>query len=190
MSDAGPPILFAPGASGSLAMVVPFISGLRSLGLSAEPLAIPRGPAAVVARSVGARLPDDRPLVLAGHSFGGRVASLLAAEGSASIGGLVCCSYPLHRPGRPETGLRTEHWPSIRCPVLLLSGERDPFARLDLLRAAVALLGDAELVTYPGLGHDLRPAAADVCRRIAAFVARLAVSPSNARAVSEAAPNA
>lgn len=189
MGDRIPSILFAPGASGSPARITPFITGLRNLGLAAEPLSIPRGAAATVARKVGARLPDDRPLVLAGHSFGGRVASLLAAEGRASIRGLVCCSYPLHRPGRPETGLRTEHWPSIRCPVLLLSGERDPFARLDLLRAAIALLGDGELVTYPGLGHDLRPVADDVCRRIAAFVARLAGSPSDARAASDGAPN-
>ena len=54
---------------------------------------------------------------------------------------LVLFSYPLHPPGRPErTEARIAHWPAIRCPVLLLSGESDPFARIELLRAAVPTL--------------------------------------------------
>ena len=165
-----PAILLGPGASGSAATLAPFLDGLRRLGFAAEPLALPRGAAPAAARRLRASLPADRLVVLGSHSFGGRVASLVAATDAPQIGGLVCLSYPLHRPGRPEAGLRTEHWPAIRCPALLLSGERDPFARLDLLRAAVAGLPDAELVTYAGLGHDLRAVADDVCRRIAAFV--------------------
>jgi predicted alpha/beta-hydrolase family hydrolase len=170
MARTGPVVYLGPGASGGAATVAPFVEGLRGLGFDAHALAVPRGAAAPAARRVAARLPTDRPLVVGGHSFGGRVASLVAAEGRAPIVGLVCLSYPLHRPGRPEAGLRTEHWPAVRCPTLLLSGERDPFARLDLLRAAVAGLALGTLVTYPGLGHDLRPVAEDVCRRIAAFV--------------------
>ncbi|HWP64035.1 MAG TPA: alpha/beta family hydrolase [Candidatus Binatia bacterium] len=170
MDGARPAIYLGHGASGSVATIAPFVEELRRLGLEAHPLVVPRGGAAPAARRVAARLPVDRPLVVGGHSFGGRVTSLVAADGRLPIVGLVCLSYPLHRPGRPETGLRTEHWPAIRCPTLLLSGERDPFARLDLLRAAVAALPAGALVTYPGLGHDLRPVAEDVCRRIAAFV--------------------
>ncbi len=64
------------------------------------------------------------------------------------------------------------HWPQIRCPVLLLSGESDPFAKIDLLRAAVPHLGGhAELVTYPKLGHGLMPVLDDVLDRVAAFLA-------------------
>jgi pimeloyl-ACP methyl ester carboxylesterase len=67
------------------------------------------------------------------------------------------------------------HWPAIRCPVLLLSGGSDPFARLDLLRAAVPQLGGpAELVTYPRLGHTLKPVLDDVLDRTAAFLAEIA----------------
>ena len=56
---------------------------------------------------------------------------------------LVLFSYPLHPPGGPErTEARIAHWPAIRCPVLLLSGESDPFARIDLLRASVGLLAE------------------------------------------------
>jgi predicted alpha/beta-hydrolase family hydrolase len=101
------------------------------------------------------------------------VASLAAAAG-AGYAGLVLFSYPLHPPGRPErTDDRMAHWASIECPVLLLSGEADPFARIELLRIAVKALANAELVTYPRLGHTLRPVLDDVLDRVAAFVTAL-----------------
>jgi len=116
-------------------------------------------------------------VVVGGHSFGGRVASLAAAEPGAPYAGLVCFSYPLHPPGAPErTDARIAHWPAIACPVLLLSGESDPFARIDLLRAAMPLLSHGELVTYPRLGHTLKPVLGDVLDRVAAFVEGLAVT--------------
>ena len=65
------------------------------------------------------------------------MASLLAAD--QPVKALVLLSYPLHRPGHPND-LRTEHWPRIDCPVLLLSGDRDPFAKVDLLRDEVRRL--------------------------------------------------
>ena len=65
---------------------------------------------------------------------------------------------------------RTAHFPSIRCPVLFLSGEADPFANLDLLRERIALLADAELFTYPRLGHTLKPVLEDALDRTAAFL--------------------
>jgi hypothetical protein len=37
----------------------------------------------------------------------------------------------------------------------------------------VATLPHAELVTYPGLGHTLRPVLEDVLDRVAAFIAAL-----------------
>ncbi len=85
--------------------------------------------------------------------------------------GLLLLSYPLHRPGGPETWReRTAHWPALRCPVLLLSGESDPFARIELLREAVQLLPDAKLVTYAKVGHGLAPVLEDALDRAAAFI--------------------
>jgi predicted alpha/beta-hydrolase family hydrolase len=72
----------------------------------------------------------------------------------ADFGGLVLFSYPLHRPGFPDQ-LRTEHWPSIRCPVLFLSGDRDPFAQVNLLKKWVKVVPDARLEIFPGQGHGL-----------------------------------
>jgi hypothetical protein len=121
-----------------------------------------------------AQVPDEPGVVVGGHSFGGRVASLSAAAGRRRYAALVCFSYPVHPPGRPENAAaRTAHWPAIACPVLLLSGEADPFARLDLLRAAVPALPDGTLHTYPRLGHGLAPVLDDALDRVAAFLRRL-----------------
>jgi len=62
--------------------------------------------------------------------------------------------------------------------VLLLSGEADPFARIELLRVAVGLLPRHELVTYPKLGHTLRPVLDEVLDRVRAFVEALPPAPA------------
>jgi predicted alpha/beta-hydrolase family hydrolase len=114
---------------------------------------------------------DGRAIAVGGQSYGGRVASLAAAEPDTAYAALVLFSFPLHPPGASgKAAERTAHFPAIRCPVLFLSGEADPFARLDLLRERVALLADAELVTYPRLGHTLKPVLEDALDRTAAFL--------------------
>ena len=157
-------IVFAHGASGTAASMRPHVEGLRARGVDAHAIDIPRRRAedAVPAYIAAvAALPTTVPgtrLVIGGHSYGGRVASLLAADGRLSdLAGLVCLSYPLHRPGAPDDGLRTEHWPRIAVPTLILEGEVDPFSRIDLLRAAMPLLPRGRLVTFPRLGHGLLP---------------------------------
>jgi len=151
--------------------MTPYIDALRRVGIDAVAPRLPKGAAE---RAVGPYReqvgPELSQAVIGGHSFGGRVASMLASEQAPA--GLVLLSYPLHRPGRPEQ-LRTEHWPAIECPVLLLSGDRDQFARIELLRRAVELLPHAELHVYPGLRHGLTAVADDVAARIAAFVRSL-----------------
>lgn len=116
-----------------------------------------------------AAAPPSLDTAIGGHSFGGRVASLLAAE--HDYGALVLLSYPLHAPGASERWAeRTSHWPSITCPVLLLSGDRDPFARIGLLREAVGRLRSAELIVYPSVGHGIGPVFEEALDRVAAFV--------------------
>lgn len=95
------------------------------------------------------------PPWIGGKSMGGRVASLLAArEGEPAVAGLVLFGYPFHPPGRPER-LRLDHWPQLRCPVLVVQGGRDPFgsreelAGYDLAQARVHLLDDGD--------HDWKP---------------------------------
>jgi len=152
----------------------PWVQGLRDRGIAAEAIDLPRRRAEDAVTALRSIVPADASAIVGGQSYGGRVASLAAAGPDAPYRALVLLSYPLHRPGAPETWqARTAHWPLIRCPVLLLSGESDPFAKLALLRAAVQLLADAELVTYPRLGHTLRPVLEDALDRVAAFATGL-----------------
>lgn len=170
-----PPVIYlGHGAAGNAASMAPFVEGLAARGIRAHAIDLPkcRAEDAVAAlRLVVPEGPADTDIAVGGHSYGGRVASLAAARPDAAYRALVCFSYPLHPPGKPErTDARITHWPQIRCPVLLLSGESDPFARIDLLRAAVPLLPSAQLVTYPRLGHTLKPVLPDVLDRVAAFL--------------------
>jgi hypothetical protein len=159
------------GASGTSASMKPFVDGLAARGVAAEAIDLPKRKAEDAVPAFHLVVPSESDVAVGGHSYGGRVASLAAAELDSPYAALVLFSYPLHPPGAPErTDARIAHWPSIRCPVLLLSGESDPFAKIDLLRAAVPRLANAELVTYPRLGHTLKPVMADVLDRVAAFI--------------------
>lgn len=151
------------------------LTGLTARGISAAGVALPRGSVERALPAWRAALAGRDPAAtfIGGQSFGGRVASLLAAEEPA-LRGLVLLCFPVHPPGRPEKALeRWAHLDLIGCPVLMLSGESDPFARLPLLREAAERIPNAELVTYPGIGHGLGRVLDDALDRVAAFVGRV-----------------
>lgn len=161
------------------------VDGLRARGVGASAMHLPLRKAEsavpVYRQHVEARAESPQQLIVSGQSYGGRVASLLAAQAPSLCGGLVCFSYPLHRPGAPDWELRSEHWPDIAVPVLFLSGESDPFARLELLRQAIAeRLPSARLVTYPRVGHSLRTVLDDALDHAAAFARELEQAGSRA----------
>ena len=160
------------GASGTAASMAPFVEGLRARGIDATAIDLPKRkaedalPAFHLVGPVRGRCRDRRPLLRRPGGEPGR-----GRAGGALCSRWCCFSYPLHPPGSPErTDARIAHWPAIRCPVLLLSGESDPFARIDLLRRNVAKLPHGELVTYPRLGHTLKPVLDDALDRTAAFL--------------------
>jgi pimeloyl-ACP methyl ester carboxylesterase len=164
-------IYLGHGASGDARSMKPFVDGLRARGFGAEAVDLPIRKAEEVVSVWRAAVPEGLGVAIGGHSFGGRVASLAAAEPDTTYEALVLFSYPLHPPGKPEnTEARIAHWPLIRCPVLLLSGEADPFARIELLRESVKLLPNAELVTWPKVGHGVTPVLDDALDRVAVFL--------------------
>jgi uncharacterized protein len=90
-----------------------------------------------------------------GHSYGGRQATLLAAEDPNVCVGLLLLSYPLHPPGKPAQ-LRTAHFPSLAVPVLFLHGAADSFGTIDEMTDALALIPSrTKLVPLERAGHDL-----------------------------------
>src|SRR5690348_6692823 len=68
-------------------------------------------------------------IYLGGHSYGGRQASMLAAEAPDIAAALLLLSYPLHPPLKPAQ-LRTQHFPQLRVPALFVSGTTDGFGTI------------------------------------------------------------
>lgn len=98
---------------------------------------------------------------LGGHSYGGRQASMLAAEQPDIAAALLLLSYPLHPPAKAAQ-LRTAHFPNLRTPVLFVHGTRDPFGTPDEMREALALIpGRNELYLIEKAGHELKPVVTD-----------------------------
>ena len=92
---------------------------------------------------------------LGGHSYGGRQASMLAAEQPDLVEGLLLLSYPLHPPRKPAE-LRTAHFPQLKTPTLFVHGGRDPFGSHEEMRSALELLvGKHMLMEVEGAGHEL-----------------------------------
>lgn len=111
-------------------------------------------------REKGSRVPDRMPrlqacmeavvkharlylgpkkLVIGGRSMGGRVASMLAADGLA-CDGLLLLAYPLHPAGQLEK-LRHAHLPQIKVPVLCINGTRDALCTRELMERSISDLG-------------------------------------------------
>lgn len=136
----GPAFLLVPGAGGDLETpgLVGLADAIAELGHLVVRANLPyreagrRAPRAdrsipgyLAVLAAARELAPRTPWVGGGKSYGGRVATLAAAEG-ADVAGLVLYGYPLHPPGKPER-LRVDHWPDVRQPCLFLQGDRDPF---------------------------------------------------------------
>src|SRR5215472_18429800 len=95
------------------------------------------------------------PIVLGGHSYGGRQASMLAAENPEICVGLLLLSYPLHPPNRPQQ-LRTAHLSALRTPAFFVHGGRDSFGTTSEMQQAIQLIrAPVRLLTAGATGHDL-----------------------------------
>jgi uncharacterized protein len=95
------------------------------------------------------------PIYMGGHSYGGRQASMLAAEHPDLVAALLLFSYPLHPPRRP-TQLRTAHLPQLRTPAMFVHGSRDPFGSLEEMQSALGLIpAPTLLIPVDRAGHEL-----------------------------------
>ncbi|MDQ6773602.1 MAG: hypothetical protein M3024_11530 [Candidatus Dormibacteraeota bacterium] len=141
------------------------MEGLRARGFEAVAVRLPPTRAGVAAPRLARLAAPD--IVLGGVSFGGRVASLVAAEAAAA--GLLCLAYPL----RDQAAERTAHWPRIRCPALVVNGDADPLSDAVKLAALVTQLPAGRLEVVAGAGHDLRPHRDQVLDLAAIFLSTL-----------------
>jgi len=108
-----------------------------------------------LSRAVEAMREIAPQVILGGHSYGGRQASMLAADQPGVAEMLLLLSYPLHPPRKPEQ-LRTAHFPNVRTPSLFIHGTRDSFGLIDEMQVAIALIpAPAKLVAIEKAGHEL-----------------------------------
>jgi predicted alpha/beta-hydrolase family hydrolase len=154
--DARAVLVVAPGAGGTMQhpFLVGFTRALNDQAIATLRFNFPY-------QEAGRRSPDTEPVLrdtwlaafewavaqagpssvlVGGKSLGGRIASMVVADGMA-VAGLVLLGYPLHPPGRPER-IRDEHLYRIEVPMLFIQGTADPFARRELLAGVLAKLGD------------------------------------------------
>lgn len=93
------------------------------------------------------------PLVLAGKSMGGRMASMLADE--LQVQALVCLGYPFYPAGKVDRP-RIEHLADLRTPTLIVQGERDALGAKAVVRQ-YPLSTAIELEWLAFADHDLKP---------------------------------
>lgn len=127
---------------------------------------------------------------IGGHSYGGRQASMLAAESPGLADGLLLLSYPLHPPRKPDQ-LRTAHFLKLQTPAMFVHGSRDPFGSLEELRKAIELIPvQTCLLEVDGAGHDLGRDREGLARRIVSEWSGYFPSTENAsKALPGAPPN-
>ena len=81
------------------------------------------------------------PLLAGGKSMGGRLTSMVAAEGGLpDVRGLVFYGFPLHAAGKPSRD-RGAHLAEVSVPMLFLQGTRDRLAELDYITPLCRSLG-------------------------------------------------
>lgn len=120
----------------------------------------PRGSAARDQDGLRAAIASMRRLTagrvfLGGHSYGGRQASILAADEPGLIEALLLLSYPLHPPKRPAE-LRTGHFSRLQNPALFAHGTRDPFGSIPEMETALKLIPvRTRLLPVSETGHEL-----------------------------------
>jgi len=170
-SAGGGLFVFAHGAGGHMADrgVLGVTEALRARGLhvvrfnfpyrekgSSHPDTMPRLKDCIAAVAAHARREiAPQSLILGGRSMGGRVASMLAADGFP-CDGLLLLAYPLHPAGKPEE-LRDAHLAKIEVPVLCLNGTRDALCRRDLMEGVVDRLTDRWTMHWlEGADHGFR----------------------------------
>jgi predicted alpha/beta-hydrolase family hydrolase len=108
-------------------------------------------------------------VALVGRSFGGRMCTRLAAQEAEAPAALVLLGHPIAPPGRPrpddEAALT-----AVRCPTLILQGDRDALGPLEVLRRIARENPALELEVLDGVGHQFGPRTGQAIERATAWL--------------------
>lgn len=98
--------------------------------------------------------PKMMSIAAAGKSLGGRMASMMVADRTLEVDGLIFLGYPLHPMDNKEK-LRDAHLYRIKIPMLFFEGTRDPLCDLGKLDPVLKKLqAPWELFTIEGGDHS------------------------------------
>ncbi len=89
--------------------------------------------------------------------MGGRVASMIADHqfSRGTVCGLVCLGYPFHPANKPDN-LRTKHLQHLKCPTLIVQGDRDKLGNESDV-TNYQLSHEISLAWLPDGDHDFKP---------------------------------
>ena len=96
------------------------------------------------------RIQHDR-IALVGRSFGGRMCAFLAAVEPPDA--LAILGHPISPPDRPRPS-DEEALQGMRCPTLVVQGERDELGPLAVLQRIALVNPLIDLAVIEGAGHD------------------------------------
>lgn len=172
--------MLAPGYGGTAEQPIVRAMAARLLAQGVEPRAISYSRARPGA-DLGAEIDDVRrtrdeligggitKVVLIGRSFGGRVCTRLAALEPPAA--LVVLAHPISPRGRPrpedEAALA-----AVRCPTLIVQGDRDALGPLEVLQRIAASNPAIELYVLKGTGHSFGPRQAEGLAYAALWLAK------------------
>jgi predicted alpha/beta-hydrolase family hydrolase len=144
----------------------------RSISYSRARPAGDLGPEIDDVRGARAALVEDgaHRLALVGRSFGGRVCARVAASDPPDA--LVLLGHPISPPNRPrpddEAALA-----AVRCPTLIVQGERDRLGPLDVLERLASENQRVLIYVLKGVGHQFGPRQNEGLERATAWLAEV-----------------
>jgi predicted alpha/beta-hydrolase family hydrolase len=94
---------------------------------------------------------DNEKVALVGRSFGGRICAFLAAVEPPDA--LAILGHPISPPGRPRPA-DEDALQGIRCPTLIVQGERDELGPLTVLQRIALVNPLIDLAIIESAGHD------------------------------------
>ncbi|HEV8228914.1 MAG TPA: alpha/beta fold hydrolase [Candidatus Limnocylindria bacterium] len=117
-------------------------------------------------RAARDELGADR-VALVGRSFGGRICAFLAAAEPPDA--LAILGHPIAPPGRPRP--RDEDaLANVRCPTLVVQGERDELGPLAVLQRIALTNPLIDLAVIEGAGHDFGAREGDAVAQVARWL--------------------
>ncbi len=101
-------------------------------------------------------------VIVGGHSYGGRQATIAASENRTIADHLLLFSYPLHPPEKPAQ-LRTAHFPKLKIASTFVHGSSDSFGTPEEMAEAIKLIpAETKLAIVQSAGHDLKKGGFDL----------------------------